>query len=58
MSLGQSLRNFILGRRLANQEHVERKISAFEGVPAMGLDQLKVSPFPESNSYRAVAVVL
>jgi amino acid transporter len=30
----------ILGRRLANVEYGERKISAFEGVPAMGLDLL------------------
>lgn len=30
----------ILGRRLANREDFERKIGAFEGVPAMGLDGL------------------
>jgi amino acid transporter len=33
-----SLRSLLLGRRLANREHAERKIGAFEGVPAMGLD--------------------
>jgi hypothetical protein len=35
-----SLLKLILGRRLANEESVERKIGAFEGVPAMGLDGL------------------
>jgi amino acid transporter len=35
-----SLLKLILGRRLANEEYVERKITAFEGVPAMGLDGL------------------
>ncbi len=35
-----SLLKLILGRRLANEEYVERKIGAFEGVPAMGLDGL------------------
>jgi hypothetical protein len=37
MRLGASVLNFVLGRRLANQEQAERKITAFEGVPAMGL---------------------
>jgi amino acid transporter len=41
--------NLILGRRLANQEYVERKINAFEGVPAMGLDALGSSAYgPEA----------
>jgi hypothetical protein len=31
MRLGPSVLDFVLGRRLANQEHVERKITAFEG---------------------------
>jgi amino acid transporter len=35
-----SLLKLILGRRLANEEYVERKIGAFEAVPAMGLDGL------------------
>jgi hypothetical protein len=37
MRLGASVLNFVLGRRLANQEHAERKITAFEEVPAIGL---------------------
>src|SRR5689334_8354574 len=49
MSLGRSVLNFMLGRRLANQEQVERKITAFEGVPAMGLDGLGSSAYgPEA----------
>src|SRR5690242_21759987 len=49
MRSGTSLLNFILGRRLANQEHAERKITAFEGVPAMGLDGLGSSAYgPEA----------
>ena len=49
MRLGLSLLNLILGRRLANQEHVERKITVFEGVPAMGLDGLGSSAYgPEA----------
>jgi amino acid transporter len=44
-----SLLRLILGRRLANEEHVERKINAFEGVPAMGLDGLGSSSYgPEA----------
>jgi len=35
-----SLRRLLLGRRLANREQAERKIGAFEAVPAMGLDGL------------------
>lgn len=39
----------ILGRRLANEEHVERQIGAIEGVPAMGLDGLGSSSYgPEA----------
>lgn len=38
--ISTSLARLVLGRRLANEEHVERKISSFEGVPAMGLDGL------------------
>jgi amino acid transporter len=41
--------DFLLGRRLANRESVERKIGAFEGVPAMGLDGLSSSAYgPEA----------
>jgi len=44
-----SLLRLILGRRLANEEYVERRISAFEGVPAMGLDGLGSSSYgPEA----------
>lgn len=35
-----SLTTLLLGRRLANREAENRKIGAFEGVPAMGLDGL------------------
>jgi amino acid transporter len=46
---GMSLLKIILGRRLANEEYAERKISAFEGVPAMGLDGLGSSSYgPEA----------
>src|ERR1700750_474086 len=49
MRLGRSVLNFVLGRRLANQEHAERKMSAFEGVPALGLDGLGSSAYgPEA----------
>jgi len=45
----RSLLRLILGRRLANEEHVERKIGAFEAVPAMGLDGLGSSSYgPEA----------
>lgn len=44
-----SIRDFVLGRRLANREFNERKIGAFEGVPAMGLDGLGSSAYgPEA----------
>jgi len=40
---------FLLGRPLANKEYGERKIGAFEGVPAMGLDALGSSSYgPEA----------
>jgi amino acid transporter len=43
------LRKLVFGRRLANQEISERKISAFEGVPAMGLDAIGSSSYgPEA----------
>lgn len=44
-----SLLRLILGRRLANEEFIERKLNAFEGVPAMGLDGLGSSSYgPEA----------
>lgn len=44
-----SLREVILGRRLANTEYEERKIGAFEGIPAMGLDGIGSSAYgPEA----------
>ncbi|SFK00658.1 APC family permease [Bradyrhizobium sp. Gha] len=44
-----SVLDFILGRRLANREFNERKIGAFEGLPAMGLDGLGSSAYgPEA----------
>jgi hypothetical protein len=52
-----NVRRLVLGRRLANREFNERKIGAFEGVPAMGLDGLGSSaygPFPG----RRVAVLI
>lgn len=43
------LLRLILGRPLANREMSERKIAAFEGVPAMGLDALGSSAYgPEA----------
>jgi amino acid transporter len=43
------LARLILGRPLANREYNERKIGAFEGVPAMGLDGLGSSSYgPEA----------
>jgi hypothetical protein len=49
-----SLLKLLLGRRLANEEYVERKISEFEAIPAMGLDALGSSSYgPEA----ALAVV-
>ena len=44
-----SIVDVVLGRRLANREFRERKIGAFEGVPAMGLDGLGSSAYgPEA----------
>jgi hypothetical protein len=45
----RSIADLVLGRRLANREYNERKIGAFEGVPAMGLDGLGSSAYgPEA----------
>jgi amino acid transporter len=44
-----NIRELFLGRRLANRESQERKIGAFEAVPAMGLDGLGSSAYgPEA----------
>jgi amino acid transporter len=44
-----SLLRFVLGRPLANKEYKRRRIGAFEGVPAMGLDALGSSAYgPEA----------
>lgn len=44
-----NLRTMLLGRRLANREGEERKLTAFEGIPAMGLDGLGSSAYgPEA----------
>src|SRR5215472_14944947 len=43
------LSNLLIGRRLANQEADSRKVTAIEGVPAMGLDGLASSAYgPEA----------
>jgi amino acid transporter len=44
-----SVLDLVLGRRLANREQRSRKIGAFEGVPAMGLDGIASSAYgPEA----------
>jgi amino acid transporter len=48
-SLGIVLQKLVFGRRLANREATERKIGAFEAVPAMGLDGIGSSSYgPEA----------
>jgi hypothetical protein len=43
------LTDWIIGRRLANREQHDRRIGAFEGVPAMGLDGVGSSAYgPEA----------
>jgi hypothetical protein len=45
-----NLSSILIGRRLANQEGEARKITAIEGVPAMGLDGLGSSAYgPEAG---------
>ena len=47
--LGARLGSLLFGRRLANREQAERRIGAFEGLPAMGLDGLGSSAYgPEA----------
>ncbi|MBV9826929.1 MAG: APC family permease [Alphaproteobacteria bacterium] len=44
-----NLSRLLIGRRLANSESEQRKLGAFEGVPAMGLDGLGSSAYgPEA----------
>jgi amino acid transporter len=44
-----SILDYVLGRRLANREYSRRRIGAFEGVPAMGLDGIGSSSYgPEA----------
>lgn len=48
-AVGAMLSRLFLGRYLRNRENDERKIGAFEGVPAMGLDGLGSSAYgPEA----------
>jgi amino acid transporter len=47
--LGARLGSLLFGRRLANREQGQRRIGAFEGLPAMGLDGLGSSAYgPEA----------
>jgi amino acid transporter len=49
------VREIVLGRRLANREGQDRKIGAYEGIPAMGLDGFGSSAYgPEA----ALAVMI
>ncbi len=52
-----SLISFVLGRRLANREAERRKIGAFEGVPAMGLDGLGSASYGPEAMLTVLAVV-
>ncbi|MDB5957809.1 APC family permease [Ramlibacter sp.] len=51
------LRDLLLGRRLANREQAERKIGAWEGVPAMGLDGLGSSAYGPEAALAVLAVL-
>jgi amino acid transporter len=52
-----SLRQMLLGRRLANRESEERKIGAFEAIPAMGLDGLGSSAYGPEAALAVLAVL-
>ena len=52
-----SLKTLLLGRRLANREAEGRKIGAFEGVPAMGLDGLGSASYGPEAMLAVLAVV-
>ncbi len=51
-----SLTTLLLGRRLANREAEGRKIGAFEGVPAMGLDGLGSASYGPEAMLAVLAV--
>ncbi len=51
-----SLTTFLLGQRLANREAEGRKIGAFEGVPAMGLDGLGSASYGPEAMLAVLAV--
>src|SRR4051794_21298969 len=52
-----SITTLLLGRRLANREVEDRKIGAFEGVPAMGLDGLGSASYGPEAMLAVLAVV-
>ena len=52
-----SLITLLLGRRLANREAEGRKIGAFEGIPAMGLDGLGSASYGPEAMLTVLAVV-
>lgn len=52
-----SLRQMLLGRRLANRESEERKIGALEAIPAMGLDGLGSSAYGPEAALAVLAVL-
>jgi len=52
-----SLTTLLLGRRLANREAEGRKIGAFEGVPAMGLDGLGSASYGPEAMLTVLAAV-
>lgn len=51
-----SLTTFLLGQRLANREAESRKIGAFEGIPAMGLDGLGSASYGPEAMLAVLAV--
>lgn len=53
----KGLRQLLLGRRLANRESGERKIGAWEGIPAMGLDGLGSSAYGPEAALTVLAVL-
>ena len=52
-----SLITVLLGRRLANKEAEGRKIGAFEGIPAMGLDGLGSAAYGPEAMLTVLAIV-
>jgi len=55
--MSTSLTTFLFGRRLANREAEGRRIGAFEGVPAMGLDGLGSASYGPEAMLTVLAVV-